>query len=65
MNKSRIAGAIICLSLSALLILLNFALPADELMFTVGDSNMPFLPPIILGIVGLVLLFTAGIERKE
>jgi hypothetical protein len=43
---------------------LNIVLPADELMFTVGDQNMPWVPAVILGIVGVVLLITAGGGRQ-
>jgi hypothetical protein len=59
-NKGRLAGGIICLALAALLGVLNIVLPADRLMFTVGDENMPWVPAVILGIVGIVLLATAG-----
>ena len=58
MNKSRLIGGIICLALAGLLAVLNVVLPADELMFMVGDTNMSFVPPIVLGIVGIVLLAT-------
>lgn len=63
MDKGRLIGGIICLALAALLVVLNLRLPEDELMFMVGDRNMSFLPPIILGVVGIVLLATAGIGR--
>ena len=56
MNKSRLIGGIICLALAGLLAVLNVVLPADELMFMVGDTNISFVPPIVLGIVGIVLL---------
>ena len=59
MNKSRLIWGIICLVLAALLGVLNFVLPPEKLMFTVGDENMPYLPPIILGILGIVLLVSA------
>ena len=59
MNKSRLIWGIICLVLAALLSILNFTLPPEDLMFTVGDENMPFVPPIILGILGIFLLVTA------
>ena len=65
MNRSRFIGAIVCLVVSALLIVLSFALPSDEVVFMVGDTNRPFLPPLILGIVGLILLFTSGIGRRK
>ena len=60
MNKSRLVGGIICLALAGLLAVLNIVLPADKLMFTVGDTNMPWVPPVVLGIVGLGLLITAA-----
>jgi hypothetical protein len=59
MNKGRFVGGIICLALAALLGVLNLTLPADKLMFTVGDQNMPWVPVAILGIVGLALLATS------
>ena len=36
-------------------------------MFQVGDINMPWIPPIVLGIVGIVLLATVNQpeEKKE
>jgi hypothetical protein len=59
-NKGRLIGGIICLALAALLGVANVALPADKVMFTVGEQNMPWVPPAILGIVGIGLLATAG-----
>jgi len=60
MNESRLIWGIICLALAGLLTVLNLRLSPDKLMFTVGDTNMPWVPPIVLGIVGIVLLATAG-----
>ena len=60
MNKSRLIGGITCLVLAALLAVLAVALPADKMIFMVGDTNMPNVPAIILAIVGLGLLITAG-----
>lgn len=65
MNKSRLIGGIICLALAGLLTVLNLRLSPDKLMFTVGDTNMPWVPPVVLGIVGIVLLATAGRGEKE
>ena len=56
MNKGQLIGGIICLALAALLAVLSWRLPAEKLMFMVGGINVPM---IILGIAGLVLLFTA------
>ena len=68
MNKGQFIGGIICLALAVLLGILNFTLPEEDLMFMIGDQNMPFLGPIILGVAGLVLLvfaFTFGKETTE
>jgi hypothetical protein len=47
------------LALAALLAVLAFALPADKMIFMVGDTNMPYVPAIGLGIVGLTLIITS------
>lgn len=60
MNKSRLIWGIICLILAAALGVLDIVLPPDRLMFQVGDQNMYWIPAIVLGIVGIVLLATAG-----
>jgi len=65
MNKSRLIGGIICLALAVLLAVLNLRLSPDKLMFTVGDTNMPWVPPVVLGIVGIVLLATVGSGAQE
>jgi hypothetical protein len=64
MNTSRLIWGIICLALAGLLAVLNFVLPPEKLMFMVGEANAPYLPPIILGIVGIVLLDTATRPRR-
>ncbi len=58
MNKGRLILGIIFLALAGLLALLNVVLPNEKLLFMVGDTNMSYIPPIILGIVGIVLLAT-------
>ena len=68
MNKSRLIWGIICLALAGLLGVLYFALPPDKFMFMVDDRNMPYIPAIILGIVGIFLLvsaFSGGGAREE
>jgi hypothetical protein len=65
MNKSRLIWGIICLALAALIAVLTFVLPPDEMMFLIGDANVPWVPAIVLGIVGIVLLATAGRAEKE
>jgi len=58
MNKSRFIWGIVCLALAGALAVLNFVLPPDSMMFMVGNANIPLLPPVILGIVGIFLLAT-------
>jgi uncharacterized membrane protein len=64
MKKSNLIGGVICLIIAAFLVVANLTLPADNLMFMVGDENMPWIPPVVLGVVGVVLLAT-GVGRSE
>ena len=64
MNVSRLIWGIICLAIAGLLTLANLALPPERLMFQVGDVNMPWVPPVVLGIVGIILL-AASFQRGE
>ena len=59
MNVSRLIWGIVCLAVAGLLAVLNLVLPPDKIMFDVGGGNMPWLPPAILGILGVVLVATA------
>jgi hypothetical protein len=65
MNKGRFVGGIICLALAVLLGVLSVTLSADKFMFIVGEENMPWVPPVVLGIVGIVLLASAGIGGQK
>jgi hypothetical protein len=56
MNKSRAIWGVICLVLAGFLGIMYFVLPTEDLMFTVGDQNLPWVPALILGVVGLILL---------
>jgi hypothetical protein len=64
MNKSKLIWGIICLVIAGGLVIANLNLPEEDLMFMVGDINMPWVPPIVLGIVGIVLLATANQGEK-
>jgi hypothetical protein len=63
MNKTQIIWGVIVLVLAAVLAVLNLTLPPESFMFQIGDRNMPWVPPVVLGIVGIILLATAG--KKE
>ncbi|MBE0697073.1 MAG: hypothetical protein IH586_09130 [Anaerolineaceae bacterium] len=65
MNKSKLIWGIICLVISVGLAAANLTLPEEDLMFQVGDVNMPWIPPVVLGIVGIVLLATANQPEKK
>lgn len=60
MNKSKLIWGIVCLVIAGGLVAANLTLPPEGLMFQVGDINMPWVPPVVLGIVGIILLATAG-----
>lgn len=59
MNKGRLIGGIVCLAVAALLAVLIFALPEGKVVFMVGDSNLPWIPVIVLAGVGAALIGTA------
>ena len=58
--RTQIIWGIVCLALAGALAVVNLALPPDSLMFQIGDQNMPWIPPVVLGGVGIVLVATAG-----
>lgn len=60
MNKSKLIWGIVCLVIAGGLAVLNLTLPKEDLMFQIGDVNMPWVPPVVLGIVGIILLATAA-----
>jgi len=65
MNKSKLIWGIICLVIAGGLAVANLTLPPENLMFQVGDVNMPWIPPIVLGVVGIILLATANQPAEE
>ena len=60
MKKSNLIWGTICLLIAVGLTIANLRLPAEDLMFQVGAINMPWVPPVVLAIVGIVLLATAN-----
>jgi hypothetical protein len=62
MNKSQIFWGIICLVIAIVLAVLNFVLPPENFMFQIGERNMPWVPSVVLAVVGIILLATA---RKQ
>lgn len=64
MNKSKLIWGTICLVIAGMLVVANLALPPEDLMFQIGDVNMPWVPPIVLAVVGIVLLSTVNQPEK-
>jgi hypothetical protein len=65
MNKTNLIWGVVCLVIAAGLAVANLALPPESLMFQVGDVNMPWIPPIVLAIVGIVLLANVNQKGEE
>ncbi|MGE5123635.1 MAG: hypothetical protein ACM3H7_03900 [Acidobacteriaceae bacterium] len=63
MNKSQIFWGVICLVIAAVLTVANLVLPPENLMFQLGGRNVPWVPPAVFAVVGIILLVTA--RRKE
>lgn len=55
LNLYLILG-IVCLVCAVGLTYANLTLPPENLMFMVGDMNMPWLSPVIFAVVGIILL---------
>ena len=68
MNKSNLIWGIVCLVIAGGLVVANLTLPPENLMFQIGDVNMPWVPPVVLGFIGVILLATAnqpGASKEE
>ena len=65
MSKLKLFLGISSLIIAAVLAILNLTLPPDKIWFDIGYGNWPWAPPIIFGIVGIILLATAGIGRQD
>jgi len=65
MNKTKLIWGIICLVIAGVLTIANLRLPPENLMFQIGDINMPWVPVVVLGIVGIILLATASSSPGE
>lgn len=64
MNKGRLVGGIICLLAAALLGVAMFALPEGKVVFTLGDSNVPWVPVLVLAGIGVALISTSWMRRS-
>jgi len=64
MNTVRMTGGLILLAVAVLLAVLTVTLPPENMMFMIGDANLPIVPAIVLGIVGVWLVVTSGRSEK-
>ncbi len=65
MSRLKLFLGIGSLVIAMILAVLNLTLPPERIWFDMGYGNWPWAPPIIFGIVGIVLLATAGIGRRS
>lgn len=65
MNRTKLVWGIVCLVIAAGLTVANLTLPPENLMFQIGEINMPWIPPVVLGIVGIILLATMNQPEEE
>ncbi len=65
MNKGRLIGGAISLAAALLLAVLFVALPEGSVTFMINGTNMPFVPVIVLGILGVWLLIQARETGEE
>ncbi|MGA9534031.1 MAG: hypothetical protein WBR18_15020 [Anaerolineales bacterium] len=60
MNKSRLIWGIICLLVASGLAVVNLTLSSENVMFQIGDQNMPWVPVVVMAVLGIWLLATSG-----
>jgi hypothetical protein len=67
MKRSNLVWGIICLVIAGGLTVANLSLPSEDLMFQIGDKNMPWVPPVVLAVIGVIILATStqGEEKME
>jgi len=65
MNKIRLILGIVCLVIAVALVVLNLTLSPDRIWFDIGYGNMPWVPPVVFAIAGIILLATAGIGGQS
>ena len=65
MNKSKLIWGIVCLVVAAVLGVLSVVLPEDSMIFYAGEENLRWVPAVVLGIVGIVLLATMNQSEEK
>jgi len=65
MKKGHLIGGAICLAAALLIVVLYVTLPEGSVTFMVEGENVPYLPAIGLGILGVWLLVRARPSEEE
>ena len=65
MKRSNLIGGIIFLALAALFTVLNLALPDGDVTFMYEGQNMPWVPPVVMLIIGFIFFATGYGRFKE
>jgi hypothetical protein len=65
MNKNQLIWGSVCLALAGLLVVLNLILPPESLTFMIGNTNLPWILPVILACVGFCILLIAAISQGK
>ena len=65
MKKGHLIGGAICLAAALLIVVLYLTLPEGSVTFMVEGENVPYLPAIGLGILGVWLLVRARPSEEE
>lgn len=65
MNTSKVIGGIICLVIALGLAALMILLPEGKFIFMVSGVNMPYIPSVVLGVIGIVMLASPKEENEK
>jgi hypothetical protein len=65
MSKSRLFWGIVCLASAVLIPVLAYVLPEGTVTFMYEGTNMPWVPSVVLGPLGIALLATAAKRESE
>lgn len=60
MKKLNLYLGILSLVIASALAVANLTLPPESIMFNLGYGNMPWVPPIIFAVIGIILLATSN-----
>ena len=65
MNKLKLIFGILSLVVAAGLVVVNLVLPPESIRFDIGYGNMPWVPPVVFAITGIVLMVTVRLDKRS